>query len=450
MSVHGLLCPGGHSRTALITNSSCGDRLFRQNSLKLDKFSHSFDKRTLKSQLELSSSCKNSSIRLVCVHDAGRQRSSSSSYSERAFRVKREDQIVPEIVEEYEEMRVPRRTVAVFWDLDNKPPNHVPAYDAALRLKRLAEEFGEVVDMVAYANQNAFNYVPARVREERQDRKMLDQLETRGVVQVENPYICSMCGRKCKTNVDLKKHFRQLHERERNKRLAFLGQLKGKKRAKFLERVAPKESKYKAAAKTVLLPKTGYGLASELKRAGVAVRTVEKRPQAADEALVRHMNLYINRGIEVICLVSDDSDFQQILRFAKSKHVWTIAIGDTATLRGSADTNFCWEDVASGRGVLSAHEKFQRWSNEEALRAELYDDEFGVDSQEEAAFSDSDEEEFQEFQRSLQSSIQFNPFADDEDGYRSDEEEDDEDEDNQMSGGWDKEAEEAAGSGRFT
>ncbi|KAL2632369.1 hypothetical protein R1flu_017055 [Riccia fluitans] len=110
------------------------------------------------------------------------------------------------------------RTVAVFWDLDNKPPNSVPPYDAALRLKKLGSEFGEVVDMVAYANKNAFTHVPARVREERQDRKLLDQLERRGLVKVEQPYVCSMCGRKCKTNYALKKHFKQLHERERQKR----------------------------------------------------------------------------------------------------------------------------------------------------------------------------------------------------------------------------------------
>jgi hypothetical protein len=43
------------------------------------------------------------------------------------------------------------------------------------------------------------------------------------------------------------------------------------------------------------VPKKGYGLAPELKRAGVYVRTVEDRPQAADEALMKHMTVYINR-----------------------------------------------------------------------------------------------------------------------------------------------------------
>lgn len=365
---------------------------------------------------------------------------------------------MPEIVEEHEELRVPRRTVAVFWDLDNKPPNLVPPYEAAIRLKRLAGEFGDVVDLVAYANHNAFSYVPERVREERQDRRMLDQLEKRGVVKAERPYICSMCGRKSRTNVDLKKHFKQLHERERNKRLAYLGQLKGKKRTKFLEKVAPKENKYKAAARTVLVPKVGYGLAAELKRAGVAVRTVEKRPQAADEALLRHMNLYISRGIECICLVSDDSDFVGILKFARSRRVMTIVVGDTGTLRGVSDCSFSWQDVATGRAVLTAHERVQRWANEDALRAELHDEEeFGDgDGDGEDDEEEDSEEEFREFQRGLKSSLTLSPFADDEDGYVSDKEEAvDEDEsendeevddgDDEIFGGrWERGVEEAA------
>ncbi|GAY68303.1 hypothetical protein CUMW_263080 [Citrus unshiu] len=40
--------------------------------------------------------------------------------------------------------------------------------------------------------------------------------------------------------------------------------------------------KYKRAARTILTPKVGYGLADELKRVGFWVRTVLDKPQAAD------------------------------------------------------------------------------------------------------------------------------------------------------------------------
>ncbi|KAL2623542.1 hypothetical protein R1flu_003747 [Riccia fluitans] len=291
------------------------------------------------------------------------------------------------------------RTVAVFWDLDNKPPNSVPPYDAALRLKKLGSEFGEVVDMVAYANKNAFTHVPARVREERQDRKLLDQLERRGLVKVEQPYVCSMCGRKCKTNYALKKHFKQLHERERQKRVSYLKTLKGKRREKFVEKVSDREMRYVEAARTVIVPKVGYGLATDLKRAGVQVRTVESKPQAADEALIKHMSLYINRGLDCLILVSDDSDFLEILRYARSRRLFTVVVGDTYRLRNAADSSFLWEDVASGRAQLRARDGFQRWLAEDSLRAELqeqyleeYDEEEVFFPESEGGYLDEDED----------------------------------------------------------
>jgi hypothetical protein len=188
-----------------------------------------------------------------------------------------------------------QRSVAVFWDLDNKPPKAVAPYKAALRLRGLASEFGLVVDMVAYANRHAFIYVPQWIREERQERKKLDELERKGLVKAEQPYRCNFCGRTCKTHLALKKHFKQLHERERNKRLNHLNHLKGNKRLKYKEKLAEKEDRYKEVARNILVPKVGYGLAAELRRAGVYVRTVEDKPQAADEALMKHMSLYIER-----------------------------------------------------------------------------------------------------------------------------------------------------------
>jgi hypothetical protein len=200
-----------------------------------------------------------------------------------------EESTAEEIVEEE------RRTVGVFWDLDNKPPKGVAPYKAAISLRDLASEFGLVVDMVAYANHHAFTYVPQWIRDERQERKRLNILEEQGALKPEEPYRCQYCGRKCQTYLKLKKHFKQLHERERNKRVSHLNHLKGKKKQRYKEKLAEKEEKYQAIASQLVVPRHGYGLAPELKRAGVYVRTVEDRPQAADEALMKHMTVYINR-----------------------------------------------------------------------------------------------------------------------------------------------------------
>ncbi|KAL2649740.1 hypothetical protein R1flu_017868 [Riccia fluitans] len=252
--------------------------------------------------------------------------------------------------------------------------------------------------MVAYANKNAFTHVPARVREERQDRKLLDQLERRGIVKVEQPYVCSTCGRKCKTNYALKKHFKQLHERERQKRVSYLKSLKGKTREKFVEKVSDRELRYVDAARTVIVPKVGYELATDLKRVGVQVRTVESKPQGADEALIKHMSLYISRGLECLILISDDSDLLEILRYARSRRLFTVVVGDTYRLRNATDSSFLWEDVASGRAHLSARDGLQRWSAEDFLRAELqerypeeYDEEEVFFPKAEGGYLDEDE-----------------------------------------------------------
>ncbi|KAL3693869.1 hypothetical protein R1sor_007520 [Riccia sorocarpa] len=244
-------------------------------------------------------------------------------------------------------------SVGIFWDLDNKPPVLVPPYDAAMRLRNLGEELGEVVDMVAYANRNAFTYVPGWVREQRQDRRRLDQLEIQGLVKAEHPYYCKLCGRVWWTNVALRRHFKQVHEKERKQRLEYLKTLKGKRRARFLIKHAEEEVKYKEVARRVLVPKSGYGLASELRRAGVNVKTVESKPQAADQALKKHIAFWMNNGVDCICLVSDDTDFLAILGTARRKGVKVVVVGDAHTLQRVADASFSWEDVASGRYFVS-------------------------------------------------------------------------------------------------
>lgn len=243
-----------------------------------------------------------------------------------------------------------KRTVGVFWDLDNKPPKNVPPFKAATRLMEMAAGFGDVVDVVAYANHHAFSHVPTWVHEERKQRKMLDELEVKGLVKPEEPYVCGVCGAKKKTRAELTKHFKSLHEREQKKRMNRLESLKGKKKQKerFWDNNVEKMTKYKEAARSIILPKVGYGLMQDLRRAGVYVRTVEDKPQAADIALKEHITKSVKKGVKCICLVSDDSDFTPVLKLARERNLHTIVVGDLRVLSAYADTYFSWAEVASG------------------------------------------------------------------------------------------------------
>ncbi|KAL1059576.1 hypothetical protein V6Z11_1Z026700, partial [Gossypium hirsutum] len=224
-----------------------------------------------------------------------------------------------------------QKKVVVLWDLDNKPPRG-PPYEAALALKRVAEKFGEVVDMSAYANRHAFVHLPQWVLQERRERRSLDILE-----------------RKRDCDAGRTKHFKQLHERERQKKLNRMKSLKGKKRQRFKERFISGNHKYNEAARSIIKPKIGYGLASELRRAGVYVKTVEDKPQAADWALKRQMQHSMSRGIDWLFLVSDDKDFVEMLRRAREADLGTVVVGDwDRGLGRHADLWVSWVEVENG------------------------------------------------------------------------------------------------------
>ncbi|PKA51443.1 hypothetical protein AXF42_Ash002808 [Apostasia shenzhenica] len=238
--------------------------------------------------------------------------------------------------------------VIVLWDLDNKPPRGQP-YSAAVSIRRVAESFGRVVEISAYANRHAFLHLPQWVVENRRERHRLDVVERKGFLVPDEPYVCGVCGRKCRTNLDLKRHFRQLHERERQKKLSRMRSLKGKKREKYKQRYISGNHKYTEAARQLLTPKTGYGLASELRRAGVFVKTVEDKPQAADAALKRQMRHSLSRGIDCLFLVSDDSDFSEMIRSAREADLRTVVIGDGRRALGRlADIWLPWMQVEQG------------------------------------------------------------------------------------------------------
>ncbi|KAG6482836.1 hypothetical protein ZIOFF_059475 [Zingiber officinale] len=241
-----------------------------------------------------------------------------------------------------------QQTVVVLWDLDNKTPRG-PPYEAALALRRAAELFGRVLEVSAYANHHAFDHLPQWVLDQRRERRHLDVLEHKGLVEPAEPYTCGVCGRKCRTNLDLKKHFRQLHQRERQKKLDRMRSLKGKKRQRYRERFIAGNHKYEEVARSLLAPKTGYGLASELRRAGVFVKTVEDKPQAADWAIKRQMQHSMSRGIDWLFLVSDDSDFFNMVRRAREADLRTVVVGDGRTALGcQADIWVPWLRVENG------------------------------------------------------------------------------------------------------
>lgn len=262
-------------------------------------------------------------------------------------------------------------SVAILWDLDNKPPNSFPPYDAAVRLKIAASAFGVVHYMVAYANHRSFSYVPPAIRDQRNETKALNQLEAKGVIKPSEPCCCRICGRKFYTNEKLINHFKQLHEREQINRMNRLESARGKQQVQLMGKFSMKMEKYKKAASGILTPKVGYGLADELKRAGFRVCTVSDRPQAAVSALRNHMVEMMDRRI-VGCfvLVSDDSDFVNVLREAKLRCLRTVVMSDKkdGALRRCADAGFSWTEVASGKANKEAKSVVGRWKDRDILK----------------------------------------------------------------------------------
>ncbi|KAH7549555.1 hypothetical protein ACOSP7_025599 [Xanthoceras sorbifolium] len=260
--------------------------------------------------------------------------------------------------------------VGIFWDLDNKPPNSIPPFDVAIRLKKAVSFFGVVRYTVAYANSHAFSYVPQVVREQRKERKLLNQLENKGVIKPES-YLCRVCGRRFYTNEKLVNHFKQIHEREQKKRLNQIESARGKRRVDLVAKYSMKMEKYKRAARDVLTPKVGYGLADELKRAGFFVKTVSDKPQAADIALRDHMvDMMDKRRVDCLVLVSDDSDFVEVLKEAKLRCLKTVVVGDmnNGALKRVADASFSWRDILMGKAKKEAVSVVGKWNDRDILK----------------------------------------------------------------------------------
>lgn len=267
--------------------------------------------------------------------------------------------------------RVAQKNVGIFWDLDNKPPKSFPPYDAATRLRKAMLEFGFVRYLIAYANRHAFSYVPPEVLAQRKERKALNQLEKKGVVKPDVPYLCRVCGRKFYTNEKLINHFKQIHESEQRKRLNQIESARGKRRVNLVAKYSMKMDKYRNAARDILTPKVGYGLADELKRAGFWVRAVLDKPQAADVALRNHIvDMMDKRLVDCVVLVSDDSDFVRVLKEARERCLRTVVVGDVndGALKRTADASFSWQEIMIGKAKKEAESVVDRWKDRDILK----------------------------------------------------------------------------------
>jgi hypothetical protein len=118
---------------------------------------------------------------------------------------------------------------------------------------------------------------------------------------------------------------------------------------RYRERYISGNQKYEETARELLTPKVGYGLASELKRAGVNVQTVKSKPQAADAALKARVKENLARGVDWMVLVSDDSDFIETIQMARAAELRTVVVGDRQRALGRiADIWLPWAQVERG------------------------------------------------------------------------------------------------------
>ncbi|XP_062029327.1 uncharacterized protein LOC133745285 [Rosa rugosa] len=253
-------------------------------------------------------------------------------------------------------------SVAIFWDLETKPPKSVTPFEAAGRLKTAASSFGLVRHMIAYANRHAFNCVPQVVGKIRKERD-------REVIRDE-PNICRVCGRRFYTKEKLMNHFK-LHEREHMKRLSQIESARGSRRVKLVGKYSMKMEKYKNAVRDVMIPKEGNSLVSELKRAGFWVRSLADKPQAGFVALRNDiLEMMDQRRFECLVLVSDDSDFVDVVMEARRRCVKTVAVGDLGdgTLKRAADSGFSWREILLGKAKKEAVAVVGKWKDRDILK----------------------------------------------------------------------------------
>ena len=112
-------------------------------------------------------------------------------------------------------------------------------------------------------------------------------------------------------------------------------------------------------------------MADVLKRTGFWVRTVSNKPQAADVALKNHMvDMMDRRRVECMVLVSDDSDFVDVLKEAKLRCLKTVVVGDVndGALKRAADAGFSWSEILMGKAKKEAESVVGKWKDRDILK----------------------------------------------------------------------------------
>ncbi|KAF5206922.1 Zinc finger protein [Thalictrum thalictroides] len=130
--------------------------------------------------------------------------------------------------------------------------------------------------------------------------------------------------------------------------------------------------KYKNAARNVLTPKVGYGLADELKRAGFWVNLVFDKPQAANTVLRNRMIESMDKKqAECLVLVSNDSDFTNVLKEARLRCLRTVVVGDSndGALKRCADAWFSWKEIMLGKAKKEAVSVLGCWKDRDVLKS---------------------------------------------------------------------------------
>lgn len=206
-----------------------------------------------------------------------------------------------------------RVAVHVFWDLDNKHPDWVHPKTMAQRLKQAAAAFGTVQSVVAYGNPRTFAWVPEAEAQRRQLVKLMEKEEaavarsksaprsasgTGGAEAAAGakPHRCGMCGGSFATAEKLRKHFTQLHARQRAKEMAHPAG-----RRAYLSNPS-RSARYGETEMELFNPPSGINLGAWLQSAGVLAVPVGPQSQAADVALqVRWKRCFTFEMLVIYC-----------------------------------------------------------------------------------------------------------------------------------------------------
>lgn len=131
-----------------------------------------------------------------------------------------------------------------------------------------------------------------------------------------------------KSEADLLKHYKTLHERERVKLNNHLASKRGKKKAHFRAVNATRLKKFAAAYRNLLHPRLGYNIIEELCGLGVAAKSVPDGKDVADHELVKQLRAAQAKlgALDVLVIVTDDRVLvERVRRKAKGARVLVIS-----------------------------------------------------------------------------------------------------------------------------